>query len=142
VDRILELIPGKMIRAVKRIDGSEDFFADHFPGFPIVPGVLLTEMMAQAAGKCLDSERNPRGKAMLAKIVSASFRDWVHPDQDAIIHADIRANQETFATANCHIEIGSKKVCTAELLFAFISYEKLITGYVDEVLESYLAETQ
>lgn len=140
VDKILELIPGKMIRAVKRISGTEDFFADHFPGFPIVPGVLLTEMMAQAAGKCLDAERKSRGKAMLAKIISASFRDWVHPDQDAIIYADIRANQETFATSNCYIEIGSNKVCTAELLFAFLPYEKLVEGYVDEVLESYLAK--
>jgi 3-hydroxymyristoyl/3-hydroxydecanoyl-(acyl carrier protein) dehydratase len=78
---------------------------------------------------------------MLAKIISASFRDWVRPDQDAIIYADIRANQETFATSNCHIEIGSNKVCTAELLFAFLPYEKLVVGYVDEVLESYFAET-
>jgi hypothetical protein len=57
-----------------------------------------------------------------------------------MIFADIRANQETFATFNCHIEIGTKKVCSAELLFAFLPYDKLVAGYVDEVLESYLAE--
>ena len=77
VDSIVSLSPGTEISAVRLIREDEDYFADHFPGFPVVPGVLLTEMMAQTAGKCLDAERRPRGKAMLAKIVSASFRQWV-----------------------------------------------------------------
>ncbi len=61
VDEILELVPGKYIKASKTIGPDEDFFRDHFPGFPVVPGVLLTEMMAQAAGKCLDAE-TPRAR--------------------------------------------------------------------------------
>lgn len=138
VDKILELEPGKSIHALKRIGADEDFFQDHFPGFPVVPGVLLTEMMAQTAGKCLDAETKPRGKAMLARINSASFREWVGPDTDAIIHANIRINRENFATANCHIEVDSKKVCSAELLFSFVPLEQFALGYRDEVLESYL----
>ena len=61
VDRIVSLTPGDQITAVRLIRPDEDYFADHFPGFPVVPGVLLTEMMAQTAGKCLDAERRPRG---------------------------------------------------------------------------------
>lgn len=139
VDEILEMMPGKTIRALKKIHAGEDFFRDHFPGFPVVPGVLLTEMMAQAAGKCLDAEKKHQGKAMLARINSAKFRDWVRPDQTAIINAEIKTNREKFATATCNIEVMSKKVCSAELFFTFVPIEKFAPDYIDEVLEAYLS---
>ena len=87
VDRIVALEPGVRVEAVRRIPEDDDYFQDHFPGFPVVPGVLLTEMMGQAAAKALDVEQRSRGKAMLAKILSASFRRWVRPgDELSLIH--------------------------------------------------------
>jgi 3-hydroxyacyl-[acyl-carrier-protein] dehydratase len=139
VDRILDLAPGKSIRASKTIAPDEDYFRDHFPGFPVVPGVLLTEMMAQTAGKCLDAEDRARGKAMLARINSASFRDWVRPGQTATIFAEVRSSRPQFATAECWIEVEGRKVCSAELFFSFVVMEKFAPGYRDEVLEEYLA---
>ena len=142
VDEILELVPGKRIRALKKILEKEDYFKDHFPGFPVVPGVLLVEMMAQTAGKCLDAETPLRGKAMLARITSANFREWVRPDQDAIIHADIKINRANFATSLCYIEVDSIKVCSAELFFSFVPVENFAPDYHDEVLESFLSTNQ
>ena len=138
VDEILALEPGRRIQAIKTLKADEELFKDHFPGFPVVPGVLLTEMMAQAAGKCLDAERKPRGKAMLARIISASFRDWVSPNEEAVISAEIKTNQTKYATADCWVEVRNKKVCSAELFFAFLPKDRLEPGYIDEVLESYL----
>jgi 3-hydroxyacyl-[acyl-carrier-protein] dehydratase len=139
VDRILELEPGKSIKAERHISGDEDFFRDHFPGFPVVPGVLLTEMMAQAAGKCLDAEGTGRGKAMLAQIRSASFRDWVRPGSTALITAEVRTNQAQYATAVCGIEVDGVRVCSADLLFSFLPLGEFAPGYRDEVLETFLA---
>jgi 3-hydroxyacyl-[acyl-carrier-protein] dehydratase len=133
------MLPGNKIAALKRIDKDEDFFKDHFPGFPVVPGVLLTEMMAQTAGKCLDAEKKPRGKAMLARINSASFRKWVQADRDAVIYADIISNDDSYATAKCRVEVDNDKVCTSELFFTFVKIENFSPDYVDEVLESFLA---
>ena len=110
--------PGKAIRAVKRIAENEEFFEDHFPGFPVVPGVLLTEMMAQTAGKCLDAENRPRGKAMLVQIVKAAFRNWMRPGHTAVIVADIKSNRDQYATAACTVEVDQKKICSAELFFS------------------------
>jgi 3-hydroxyacyl-[acyl-carrier-protein] dehydratase len=141
VDRILELEPGKSIKAEHHISSDEDFFRDHFPGFPVVPGVLLTEMMAQAAGKCLDAEgrEKGKGKAMLAQIRSAYFRDWVRPDSTALITAEVRTNQAQYATAVCAIEVNEAKVCSADLLFSFLPMNEFAPGYRDEVLETFLA---
>ena len=139
VDSILELEAGESILATHEIRSNEDYFRDHFPGFPVVPGVLLTEMMAQAAGKCLDAERATRGKAMLAKIRSASFRDWVRPPARAIIRARVGSNQARFATADCQVEVDGKEVAHADLLFTFLPTEQLAGDYRDSVLEDFLS---
>ena len=139
VDRIRELEPGRSVRAEKTLSPQEELFLDHFPGFPVVPGVLLTEMMAQAAGKCLDAERRPRGKPMLAQIRSASFREWVRPGETAEIVATIESSQDSVATARCHVEVAGRKVCSAELLFAFMPRDLFAADWRDAVLEAFLA---
>ena len=139
VDRIVSLVPGTSIVAARAIHPDEDYFRDHFPGFPVVPGVLLTEMMAQAVGKCLDAERRPRGKAMLARILSASFRQWVQPGQELLLHATITVNTERYATAECHADVGERAVAQAKLFFSFLPVEKLAIDYRDDVLEDFLA---
>ncbi len=142
VDRIVALEPGQSIVATRRIAPDEDYFRDHFPGFPVVPGVLLTEMMAQAAGKCLDAERRPRGKAMLAKILSASFRQWVRPGDEVQLHASISANDERFATAECKAEVDGHPAAQAKLFFSFLPAEQFAADLRDAVLENFLAERQ
>ena len=139
VDRILSLTPGQTITAVRLIRSDEDYFADHFPGFPVVPGVLLTEMMAQTAGKCLDAERRPRGKAMLAKILSASFRQWVRPGDEVRLEASIVANDERFATAECLAQVGGRTAAQAKLFVTFLPKGNLAGDFRDEVLENFLA---
>jgi 3-hydroxyacyl-[acyl-carrier-protein] dehydratase len=139
VDEILAMEPGRRVRASKFISPDEDYFRDHFPGFPVVPGVLLTEMMAQAAGKCLDAEDSRRGKAMLARINTASFREWVKPGQTAVIVGEVRTSRPQFATADCHVEVEGRSVCSAELLFSFVLMEKFSPDYRDEVLARFKA---
>lgn len=124
IDRVLELAPGKSIVATKTMAPEEELFRDHFPGFPVVPGVLLTEMMAQAAGRCLDAEKSPRGRAMLGKIQSATFRHWVAPGEEAVIHASIEGSREDYASAKCHVEVRGRRVCAADLFFVFVPHER------------------
>jgi 3-hydroxyacyl-[acyl-carrier-protein] dehydratase len=138
VDMIVSLNSGIEIVAEKTLPASLEIFNDHFPGFPVVPGVLLTEMMAQAAGKCLDAENTNRGKAMLSRIKFASFHAWVRPDEKAVIEASIISSHEQFATAACFISVNDRKVCKSELFFSFAPNDLFVDGYVDEVLEAYM----
>ena len=140
VDRILELDPGKSIRAEKTFAADEDFFRDHFPGFPVVPGVLLTEVMAQAAGKCLDAERHPRGKAMLIEIKSARFRGWVRPNELITVVATITSSRDEFAIADCYLQVDGKKKSTGTIHAAFVAGDQLSADFRDEVLEQFLAK--
>lgn len=138
VDRIHEMEPGVRIRASKTLPADTDVFLDHFPGFPVVPGVLLTEMMAQAAGKCLNAAGIRPGLAMLTKIQAAAFRHWVRPGEEVTLHAHITQNRPAFASADCRAEVAGRLVATAELFFAFAPRELLAPDYRDEVLEAFL----
>jgi 3-hydroxyacyl-[acyl-carrier-protein] dehydratase len=137
VDEILEMTPGQVIRAVKTLSPDEELFQDHFPGFPVVPGVLLTEMMAQAAGKCLFAEDPGRGRPMLAQIKAATFRDWVRPGEKVTLVGAIRSSHPRFANATCHAEVNGRLVCSAELMFSFQPSSSFAPDYRDEVLERF-----
>jgi 3-hydroxyacyl-[acyl-carrier-protein] dehydratase len=137
IDKITDLEPGRHIKASKTLPRHEELFLDHFPGFPVVPGVLLTEMMAQAAGRCLDAEGTHPGRAILGKIHGASFREWVRPDEEIILYANIKTNRLTYATAECYAEVAGKKVCSAELFFLFVPHERFGTSQQDEILKAY-----
>jgi 3-hydroxyacyl-[acyl-carrier-protein] dehydratase len=139
VDSILELDPGKSIRATKVFPAGEEFFRDHFPGFPVVPGVLLTEVMAQAAGKCLQAAGDRSRWPMLAQIKNANFRSWVRPDELITVSCEIGTRTPQFATAAGSLQVAARTVGSADLLFTFVPSDAFAAGYRDEVLERYLA---
>ena len=141
VDRIVTLEPGISAVAEKTLPATEELFRDHFPGCPVVPGVWLTEMMAQTAGKALNAERLPRGNAMLLEIRNAKFRQWVRPDECIRLHAHIERNQASFAIARCRAEVADKEVSSAELLFAFKPIAEFSPDHRDEVLDEFLSQS-
>lgn len=125
VDKVRSLDPGKRIVASKTMDPAEELFQDHFPGFPVVPGVLLTEMMAQAGGKCLYAEAPERGFPVLVRVKDANFRTWVEPGQEIELQADVSASAKAYASVKCRGMVGGNTVCTADLLYAFLPPGKL-----------------
>jgi 3-hydroxyacyl-[acyl-carrier-protein] dehydratase len=142
VDRIISLEPGRKAEAEKSLPVSEELFRDHFPGFPVVPGVLLIEMMGQTAAKALNAQRLPRGNAMLGEVRNARFRQWVKPGEVIRLSAEIEKNQEDFAIAKCQASVDGRKVGSAELLFFFVPVGQLAPDYRDEILEDYLQRMQ
>jgi 3-hydroxyacyl-[acyl-carrier-protein] dehydratase len=139
VDRILELEPLKRIAAEKGISPDEDYFPDHFPGYPVVPGVLQVEMMAQAAGKCLMAGMDESKWPVLLQVRQANFRKSVLPGSVVRIDAEIQSSNELTATAHGKLRVGDAAVADATLVFGFIKKDQLTPGFKDEVLSAWLA---
>lgn len=91
IDRVVELQPGKRIVAIKNVTHNEPYFQGHFPGLPIMPGVLLVEAMAQAAGLLVLSEIPDRENRLFvfAGIEMARFRRPVVPGDQLRLEVDI-----------------------------------------------------
>src|SRR5437016_8407839 len=82
IDRFLEFKKGKFARALKNLSVAEDFFADHFPGYPVMPGSLILEGLAQTGGILVGDANDFREKVVLAKLPSARFyRDALAGEQ-------------------------------------------------------------
>ena len=137
VDKIVALEPGVTIECQRTWPQDLEIFADHFPQFPVVPGVLLTEMMGQAAGLCLSSRPDDNNSAMLIQIKNAAFRDWVKPGELLHIKADIVSCQSRLARIKASTERDGTLVASAELLFSFETKGKLGLPDIDPVLVDY-----
>src|SRR5881397_673486 len=73
IDRFTEFTSGKSARAVKSLSLAEDHFADHFPGWPVMPACLILEGLAQTGGILVGEARGFREKVVLAKVIKAVF---------------------------------------------------------------------
>src|SRR4051812_29986446 len=82
IDRFLEFERGKSARAVKNLSFAEDFFADHFPGYPVMPAALILEGLAQTGGILVGEVNDFKEKVVLAKVPRATFhRDALAGEQ-------------------------------------------------------------
>jgi 3-hydroxyacyl-[acyl-carrier-protein] dehydratase len=136
IDQILDCEPGVRARGVKTFSRSEVFFMDHFPGMPIVPGVLQIEMMAQMAGKCY-AIANPDILPVLGTVKAAKFYGNVNPGDRCVIHAEIVKASKGFLVAEAHVEVEGKKVSSATILFGQVPRSRLSSREFDAVVEDW-----
>lgn len=99
------------------------FFADHFPGFPVVPGVILLEAMAQLSGKLIGwSVRRARGDwpfPILSMANNVKFRKFVLPEQEAVLETRITTLRDESAVCDVRTKVDGKVVAQAEEVFVF-----------------------
>src|SRR3989344_4259030 len=123
VDKLIELDPGKSAVGVRCFSRAEIFFMDHFPGFPIVPGVLQVEMIAQVGGKCIRAA-NPGILTVLSSVKSAKFRKSIEPGDQAIIKAHVVQVRAAYSVVAGHIEVNGVKVSEAEVMYGHLQLPK------------------
>ena len=117
IDRITQIEPFKRVVAIKNVTGSEYFFAGHFPGRPVMPGVLIIEAMAQAAATLATySTPEERGKIIFfAAIEGARFRRPVVPGDTLVIEVTVEKNRKRMWKVNACARVGDDVVCEAGL---------------------------
>ena len=122
LDRIVEFIGNDELVALKNVTINEPYFMGHFPGNPVMPGVLQLEAMAQAAGIVMLRRTGNSGKtAFFMSADKVKFRKPVRPGDQIIINAKItKVRGEKLAAAECNCTVGGQVVSSAELMFAVI----------------------
>lgn len=119
VDRIIELEPMKRAVGIKNITINEPQFIGHFPGNPIMPGVLLIEAMAQVGGVTLLYPEENRGKiAVFGKIDKVRFRRPIKPGDQLVTTAIITKIKGNMGVAHCEGTVDGEPACEGDFFFA------------------------
>lgn len=123
LDRITELAPPEVARGIKCVSLSDDIFADHFPGHPILPGALVLESLAQLAGVLLEATMRQRGRsdlhALLTMADRVKFRHAVRPGDRLELEAHVERVTEDGGQAQGFARSDGKIVAEGQLSFAF-----------------------
>jgi 3-hydroxyacyl-[acyl-carrier-protein] dehydratase len=120
VDRVLEIEPGKKIKAVKNVSINEPFFPGHFPHHPVMPGVLIVEALAQAAAILSFKTGNfmPSDDSVyyFAGIDKARFKKPVSPGDQLILEVSIDRILKGIWKYNCSASVDGKLVAEADIM--------------------------
>ena len=122
IDRVLEHTPGGSITAIKNVTINEPFFQGHFPGKPVMPGVLIVEAMAQAAGvlafRTAGVEPTENSTFFFVGIDKARFRAPVVPGDQLVLKATFGRRIRTIWTFSTEATVDGKVVASAQMMVA------------------------
>ncbi|MBS0383109.1 MAG: 3-hydroxyacyl-ACP dehydratase FabZ [Proteobacteria bacterium] len=122
VDRVVALTPGKDIVAIKNVTLNEPFFTGHFPGHPVMPGVLIIEALAQTSGLLIGLSGTQAGKEdrifYLAKVDDARFLKPVVPGDQLRLEVQMKRLIRSMGIFTARAVVDGKDVATCELMCA------------------------
>jgi 3-hydroxyacyl-[acyl-carrier-protein] dehydratase len=123
IDRIVELdTAARTIRTQALVPHESTIFEGHFPGFPILPGVLLIEAMAQTAGWLVIAATQFTRMPFLASVKEAKLRRFVEPGRTLDLHATLAHEGSGYAVTEAEGTCGGKVVCAAQITFRVVDF--------------------
>ncbi|MET1023347.1 MAG: 3-hydroxyacyl-ACP dehydratase FabZ [Pseudoxanthomonas sp.] len=121
IDKVVELDPHKRIKAIKNVTVNEPFFQGHFPGHPVMPGVLVIEALAQAGGILTQVSRNTNAsdrEFYLVKIEGAKFSRMVVPGDVLELNVEIKRVIRNMTFYSCVARVDGEQAACCEVLCA------------------------
>jgi 3-hydroxyacyl-[acyl-carrier-protein] dehydratase len=121
LDRVTDIIPGESARGIKNVTLTDEVLHDHFPDYPILPGALVVEAMAQLAGFLLEVTHNEEGKptlrALLVQIEKARFSSPAEPGDQIELSVKCGSALEAAAQVDCEAHVRGQRIARAQLTF-------------------------
>ena len=131
IDRFVAFEPGKSATAVKCLSGAEDHFADHYPGYPVMPAALILEGLAQTGGILVGEANQFREKVVLAKVPSAKFHRDAGPGEQLTYPADVVDLRPEGAVVRGPATSGDDLVAEVEIFFAHLDKNRASQAFGD-----------
>ena len=132
LDRIVTLDAGVRATGFRRIPPDDDYFHDHFPGYPVVPGVMVLESMAQLGGRLIQvSVREASSREvlpMVAMVERAQFRRPVRPGEQLDVAAELTALSAQRARVTASASVGGQAAASASIMYGLVDLSR---GAVD-----------
>lgn len=126
VDKVIEIEGDQRIKGIKNVSFNEPFFQGHFPGTPIMPGVLIVEAMAQLSGLLFAQKLEHTGKlAVLLSMEEVKFRRSVVPGDQLILIAEKIKSKKRTAECQCQAMVDNKLAAEARIRFMLVDEEKV-----------------
>jgi 3-hydroxyacyl-[acyl-carrier-protein] dehydratase len=123
IDRIVELeLASQTIRTRAHVPTASTIFEGHFPGYPLMPGVLLIEAMAQTSGWLLIAVTKFTRMPFFAAVREAKLRAFVTPGQELDLSAKLLHEGSGFGVTKAEIRCGGKLACNAEITFRLVEF--------------------
>ncbi len=125
VDRITQCVPGQSARGIKCVTANEPFFQGHFPGYKVMPGVLIVEAMAQVGAVAILTEEGNQGKlALFGGIKNCRFKRQVRPGDVLDLECELTARQGPVGHGAAAAKVNGQLAARAELTFALVDMPK------------------
>lgn len=123
IDRVVDLnLPDRTISSEAHVPAASTIFEGHFPGYPLMPGVLLIETMAQTSGWLLVAMTKFDRMPFLAAVKDAKFRSFVLPDQMLAVEAKLLHEGSGYAVTQAKITSDGKAICDATLTLRVLAF--------------------
>lgn len=121
VDRILEFEPGKRVKGLKNVSMNEEFFQGHYPGHPIMPGVLIIEAMAQAGAVILLADDKYKGRTpVIGAIDNVKFKRQIVPGDQLISDIELLWIKSGIGRIKCEGRVDDELAVSLELTFKLV----------------------
>jgi 3-hydroxyacyl-[acyl-carrier-protein] dehydratase len=124
IDRFVEFNSGKSARAVKNLSLAEDHFADHFPGYPVMPACLILEGLAQTGGILVGEVNRFSEKVVLAKVPRAVFHREMLAGEQLVYEAEILHMRPEGAAVAGRVLVEEEVTAEAEIFFAHLDQNR------------------
>jgi 3-hydroxyacyl-[acyl-carrier-protein] dehydratase len=129
IDRIVDLdVAGRKITCAATVPTDSTVFEGHFPGYPLMPGVLLIEAMAQTSGWLVVAINNFQRMPFLAAVKDAKLRSFVKPGQSLTISAELMHEGSGYAISQASIVTDGKTACDATLTFSVVAFPNAVVS--------------